>query len=111
MHESLLDLLRCPSGCSDPLSLNADGWRDGEAVSGFLACSGCGQEYPIQEGIPRMLPAALAESGPPADEAGAQKRREMQARDAQVGDYDRLLSEKLFGLVEIPVMLSSLSLS
>jgi SAM-dependent methyltransferase/uncharacterized protein YbaR (Trm112 family) len=148
MHESLLEWLRCPSGCEAQLGLHADSRDGGRVLTGTLCCTGCGRTYPIEEGIARMLPGDLtpgpfpAREGVPgrntdasaspfppgeAREAGkgvgglggnpprqahatVRKLTEMQARDEQVEDYDRMWYLNLFGLVEVPAMLLHLSL-
>lgn len=54
MKRDLLDILACPM-CRSPLRLDApDGGGDVEA--GTLVCTGCGERYPIQDGIPNLLP-------------------------------------------------------
>jgi len=62
-----------------------------------------------------MLPKELAEQPVEREDANLEeaerKRSEMQARDEQVEDYDRMWHLNLFGLVEIPAMLANLSLS
>jgi ubiquinone/menaquinone biosynthesis C-methylase UbiE/uncharacterized protein YbaR (Trm112 family) len=116
MNESLLQWLRCPSGCEGPLGLHVERLVDGDIYSGALCCAGCSRVYPIEEGIPRMLPQEL--SAPPNSpsegegvEATTRKLSEMQARDAQVEEYDRMWYLNLFGLVEVPAMLLNLSLA
>ena len=52
-----------------------------------------GHCYPIEQGIPRLLPGALLDA----------QKSEMAARDAQVKDYDRMAFLHLFGQVEIPL--------
>jgi uncharacterized protein YbaR (Trm112 family) len=51
----LLEILCCPL-CRADLTLvtrRADG---AEIVDGTLTCSKCGTEYPIEDGIPNLLP-------------------------------------------------------
>jgi len=56
MKERLLDILVCPN-CRNSLDLDA-GERDGdEIVRGSLRCSECERAYPINDGIPRFVPA------------------------------------------------------
>jgi len=51
----LLEILRCPV-CRGALALTA-GERDGEEIlSGRLRCATCGVDYPIEDGIPNLLP-------------------------------------------------------
>jgi ubiquinone/menaquinone biosynthesis C-methylase UbiE/uncharacterized protein YbaR (Trm112 family) len=110
MKTSLLPRLRCPHGCDNLLALSADREEHGEVWSGSLECGGCGTAYPIQEGIPRLLPRVLlGDSGIP-DDPTARKLSEMKARDEQVGDYDRMWHLNLFGLVEVPATLLHLDL-
>src|SRR5438094_9070583 len=64
MHLSLLPLLRCPNGCEPHLRLCAP-HSDGNLIEmGSLECGGCGAEYLVEEGIPRLLPRALADNAP-----------------------------------------------
>jgi SAM-dependent methyltransferase/uncharacterized protein YbaR (Trm112 family) len=56
MHHSLLDILACPS-CHAPLRLSdPPEARACEIETGSLGCTGCGVDYPIRKGIPRLLP-------------------------------------------------------
>jgi len=51
----LLEILRCPV-CRGELTMTADS-RDGEEiVAGSLACPKCSVNYPIEDGIPDLLP-------------------------------------------------------
>jgi SAM-dependent methyltransferase/uncharacterized protein YbaR (Trm112 family) len=118
MRASLLEYLQCPAGCESPLALSVS-TRDGNEIeTGSLRCPDCESVYPIEQGIPRMLPSALTGPATPAapdikvesDDAAARKRTEMLARDAQVDDYDRMWHLNLFGMVEVPVTLLNLSL-
>jgi len=55
MRPDLLEILRCPV-CRGELSLTVAG-RDGEEiVRGTLACGRCRFDYPIDDGIPDLLP-------------------------------------------------------
>ncbi|HEY3298818.1 MAG TPA: methyltransferase domain-containing protein, partial [Armatimonadota bacterium] len=114
MNPSLLQVLRCTSGCRNELELHAaKDAGDEKIISGFLRCTDCGREYQIDDGIVRMLPESLCGNCLPQDElsrnAAAQKLSEMQARDAQVEDYDRMWYLNLFGKLEIPLTLSHLT--
>lgn len=117
MTPSLIPLLQCPSGCLSPLSLTVREQEGDGIETGSLCCPGCERTYPIEEGIARLLPKELEAETSDAPErredpdADDRKRSEMQARDAQVGDYDRMWYLNLFGLVEIPAMLLNLSLA
>lgn len=59
MHVRFLQLACCPE-CEGALTLD---WREpasGVIQSGALSCRGCGRQYPVIGGIPRLLPDALA---------------------------------------------------
>ncbi|MBI4240093.1 MAG: methyltransferase domain-containing protein [Candidatus Rokubacteria bacterium] len=70
MRSRLLDLLACPA-CRGrlvmalPSSPPADRGRrgDDEIQNGTLACTGCGAGYPVQEGVPCLLPGGDAGNG------------------------------------------------
>jgi SAM-dependent methyltransferase len=102
VQRELIGLLRCPHD-GTPLS----GW-DGVSQTGALT-SPNRRTYPVRDGIPCLLPDSLRDTAPPetdpvADEFG-EKRREMQARDQQAGEYDRMLGLKLFTSAELPLSL------
>ena len=60
MKESLMDVVCCPLDKAD-LDLDVDE-RDGEEVlAGTLTCTECGEVYPIEDGIPNLLPPDMRE--------------------------------------------------
>ena len=91
MKEALLSLLASPD-TGEPLTLTATRWQGADILTGSLT-DPAGHRYPIEEGIPRLLPGALLDA----------QKSEIAARDAQVGDYDRMAFLHLFGRVEIPL--------
>ncbi|MEZ3116927.1 methytransferase partner Trm112 [Halobaculum sp. MBLA0147] len=60
MNESLLDIVCCPVDKSD-LELEDERREDGEVVAGDLVCVECGEAYPIEDGIPNLLPPDMRE--------------------------------------------------
>ena len=91
MRPSLLPLLRSPE-TGGPLTLTVRRQAGEEVLDGDLA-DGAGHVYPVEEGIPRLLPRRMLDA----------QRAEIAARDAQVADYDRMAFLHLFGRVEIPL--------
>ena len=55
MKESLMDVICCPLDKSD-LDLDVDERDDTEILEGTLTCTECGEAYPIEDGIPNLLP-------------------------------------------------------
>ena len=55
MKESLLDIVVCPLDKHD-LDLEDAEREDDEIVDGTLVCVDCGERYPIEDGIPNLLP-------------------------------------------------------
>ena len=96
MLPSLLPLLVSPE-TSGPLSLAVRQRIGEEIVDGSLTDS-AGHTYPIQDGIPRLLPRELLEA----------QKSEIAARDAQVDAYDAMAFLNVFGRVEIPLTLRAL---
>lgn len=91
MLPTLLPLLASPE-TGGPLTLTVR-LREGEEIlDGSLTDSG-GHVYPVQDGIPRLLPREMLEA----------QKSEIAARDAQVDVYDRMAFLNFFGIVEIPL--------
>ncbi|AHF99110.1 hypothetical protein HALLA_09885 [Halostagnicola larsenii XH-48] len=63
MKESLLEILCCPLDKHE-LELEDAEYDGDEVVSGDLACSDCGETYPIEDGIPNLLPPDMREETP-----------------------------------------------
>jgi uncharacterized protein YbaR (Trm112 family) len=55
MRRKLLDVLCCPV-CKGDLVLTVTREDEREIQEGTLTCGKCGVDYPIQEGIPDLLP-------------------------------------------------------
>lgn len=60
MKESLLDIICCPLDKHD-LELESEERDDGEILEGQLVCTECGEVYPIEDGIPNLLPPDMRE--------------------------------------------------
>ncbi len=58
MKRELIEILACPL-CKEELKLEITEEKDGEIWSGYLTCTACQQSYPIDEGIPNLLPPEL----------------------------------------------------
>jgi uncharacterized protein YbaR (Trm112 family) len=63
MKESLLDILVCPLDKHD-LDLQEDSRENEEIIDGVLVCTDCGERYPIEDGIPNLLPPDMREETP-----------------------------------------------
>ncbi|UPV99869.1 methytransferase partner Trm112 [Halorussus gelatinilyticus] len=56
MKQSLMDIICCPLDKQE-LELDATETEgDEEVISGTLTCTECGETYPIEDGIPNLLP-------------------------------------------------------
>ncbi|MDF1557855.1 MAG: methytransferase partner Trm112 [ANME-2 cluster archaeon] len=55
-----MEILCCPM-CKSDLVLTVDEEDDKEIISGSLFCEKCNEHYPIEDGIPNMLPPDLRE--------------------------------------------------
>lgn len=63
MKESLMDVIVCPVDKHD-LELEVDARDDEEIMAGALVCTECGERYPIEDGIPNLLPPDMRDAGP-----------------------------------------------
>jgi len=63
MKESLLEVLCCPLDKHDLELENAE-YDGDEVVAGDLVCTECGEAYPIEDGIPNLLPPDMREETP-----------------------------------------------
>lgn len=55
MQAQLLEILVCPM-CHGELMLEATREEDSEIMEGTLTCTKCAERYPIEDGIPNLLP-------------------------------------------------------
>jgi uncharacterized protein YbaR (Trm112 family) len=55
MKRSLMDILVCPV-CKGRLELKVEEEGKGEVIKGSLRCGKCNAIYPIEDGIPNLLP-------------------------------------------------------
>ncbi len=55
-----MDIVCCPVDKSD-LELSVGERDDGEVLAGELTCTECGEVYPIEDGIPNLLPPDMRE--------------------------------------------------
>jgi uncharacterized protein YbaR (Trm112 family) len=63
MKEDLMDIICCPLDKHD-LELDVSE-RDGEEIlAGQLTCTECGEHFPIEDGIPNLLPPDMREEAP-----------------------------------------------
>ena len=60
MKRDLMDILACPL-CKGDLTLEVFEENEKEIVTGRLCCASCNECYPIEDGIPNMLPPDLRE--------------------------------------------------
>ena len=56
MKKTMMDILACPMCKNHPLELKITKEDNKEVISGTLLCKKCGLSYPIEDGIPNMLP-------------------------------------------------------
>ena len=55
MKRDMMDFICCPV-CKSELTLDAREENDVEVLSGKLTCKKCDHAYPIEDGIPNLLP-------------------------------------------------------
>ena len=60
MKEDLMDILCCPLDKQE-LELTVAEREDGDVLEGELVCTECGEVYPIEDGIPNLLPPDMRE--------------------------------------------------
>ncbi len=60
MKKDLLDKLACPE-CKGNLELIDEELEDEEIINGRLVCNECEEKYPIEDGIPNLLPPGFEE--------------------------------------------------
>jgi uncharacterized protein YbaR (Trm112 family) len=58
MKKSLMEILCCPV-CKGDLQLTIRKEEGDEIVDGSLYCAKCNETYPIEDGIPNLLPPGL----------------------------------------------------
>ena len=58
MKRPLMDILCCPV-CKCSLVLRVDAEDEKEILEGNLHCATCSEDYPIDEGIPNLLPRTI----------------------------------------------------
>ena len=58
MRKDLMDILACPM-CKSELTLKVDEEDGDEVIKGSLTCTKCNEVYPIDDGIPNLLPPDL----------------------------------------------------
>ncbi|HET7324742.1 MAG TPA: methytransferase partner Trm112 [Halococcus sp.] len=56
-----MDIIRCPMDKQE-LELESIQRTDDEVIEGRLVCTECGEEYPIEEGIPNLLPPDMRDA-------------------------------------------------
>lgn len=63
MKESLMDIICCPLDKHD-LELSTEAKDGDEILEGSLVCTECGETYPIEDGIPNLLPPDMRDDAP-----------------------------------------------
>lgn len=59
-----MDIICCPVDKAE-LELEIDEADDGDVIEGTLTCTECGEVYPIEDGIPNLLPPDMREEVSP----------------------------------------------
>ena len=60
MKKKLMDILACPVCKHHPLDLTVAKEDADEVLEGTIRCTKCNVDYPIEDGIPNMLPPESA---------------------------------------------------
>ena len=55
MKKDMLDILCCPT-CKGDLKIDITREENEDIIEGFFTCKKCKVEYPIEDGIPNLLP-------------------------------------------------------
>ncbi len=58
MRQELMEILACPV-CRGALTLTAVATEGDDVITGTLHCAACNEDYPIDEGIPNLLPPEM----------------------------------------------------
>ena len=58
MHRKLMDILACPV-CKAELEITITREDNGEIIEGVLICTKNGERYPIEGGVPNLLPPTV----------------------------------------------------
>jgi uncharacterized protein YbaR (Trm112 family) len=58
MRKDLMDILACPV-CKGELELRVASEAEDEVIQGSLICLRCNETYPIDDGIPNLLPPQM----------------------------------------------------
>ena len=61
MKESLMDIICCPLDKQE-LELDETESDEQEVLEGTLTCTECGETYPIEDGIPNLLPPDMRDA-------------------------------------------------
>jgi SAM-dependent methyltransferase len=106
MTSDLIEALACPVDGAFPLQLKVTDRAGPEEIhAGQLTCPACRRDYPIADGIPRLLP----DLGVLPRAEAREKESERARRDAEASSYDRLLGLRLLSRWEIPATLGMLA--
>ena len=58
-----MDIICCPID-KEPLELTVEDQDGEEILEGTLTCTACGEVYPIEDGIPNLLPPDMRDETP-----------------------------------------------
>ena len=65
MKKQLMEILACPL-CRNELALEAGATEGDEIMGGALTCTDCGEAFPIEDGIPNLLPPDMRRDAAPS---------------------------------------------